>query len=297
MKKLKYIFLSVCAFAAVACNTDNVGAIYTGAESIASFPTAKTVDEEVDMQATEYLVPLRRQTNKGELTVSVTASELPDEIKIPETSVTFADGEFETAIKLDITDIVVGQKYTAELALDEKVSSANVGYNTHSVVLARAYKWESIGMGQYIDLNFVGLVVDVEFRKAEGFELYRAYNPYPKELLTDPEIMGDDVFPDSGAWGVGGDACEYIEYSLVGDSILWNNYSTTIDYDGNGSTIYCMRSPASGTSEGFVDENRKVIEITPFLYIPALGGGFGVQGANYLSLPGGPDLEKFLFGE
>ncbi len=297
MKRTKYLFLSACVLAIVSCSQDNIGAIFPGSDDIASFASAKTVDEEVSMDAMEYYIPLRRQTNSGEQTVTFAADPLKGHIKVPATSVTFADGEYETKIKLDITGCVVGQKDTVVLALADEVSSENIGYKKHTAVLARAYTWESIGFGQYIDLNFVGVVIDVEFKKAQGFELYRVYNPYPKEILTNPDIMGDDVFPDSGAWGVGGDACEYIEYSLDNGVILWKNYSTTIDYDGNGSTIYCMRSPKSGTSEQFIDGNNLVIQITPFLYIPALGGGFGIQGSNFLSLPGGPDLEEFLSGE
>ncbi|MGN0191891.1 MAG: hypothetical protein ACI39U_09575, partial [Candidatus Cryptobacteroides sp.] len=112
MNKIKYLFLSVSALALAACNTDNIGAIYKGEDGVASFPQSVLNDNEVAIDATEYYVPIRRQTNVGDLTVNFTADPLKGKIKCPSTSATFADGEYESKIKLDISEIVLGQKDT-----------------------------------------------------------------------------------------------------------------------------------------------------------------------------------------
>ena len=162
MNKIKYLFLSVSALAFSACNTDNIGTIYKGEDGVATFAQSVLNDNEVAIAATEYYVPVRRQTNVGDLTVNFTANPLKGKIKCPSTSVTFADGEYEARIKLDISDIVLGQKDTIKFELAANVSDKNIGYNNCSVILARGYTWQSIGKGEYIDLLVGGAIVDVE---------------------------------------------------------------------------------------------------------------------------------------
>lgn len=291
MNKIKYLFLSVSALAFSACNTDNIGTIYKGEDGVATFAQSVLNDNEVAIAATEYYVPVRRQTNVGDLTVNFTANPLKGKIKCPSTSVTFADGEYEARIKLDISDIVLGQKDTIKFELAANVSDKNIGYNNCSVILARGYTWQSIGKGEYIDLLVGGAIVDVEIKKAEGFEIYRVYDPYNKAIMMDPELMGEEYAWTSDDFG---DPCEYFEFYVDGDIISWKNFSAVYILGSYGTTYYYY-VPDAGSGAQFLDEDKKVIQFFPYVYFPAIKGGLGVVGGViYLSLPAGPSLEEFL---
>lgn len=291
MNKIKYLFLTVSALAFTACNTDNIGAIYKGEDGVASFVQSVLNDNEVAIAATEYYVPVRRQTNVGDLTVNFTADPLKGKIKCPSTSVTFADGEYEARIKLDITDIVLGQKDTIKFELAANVSDKNIGYNDCSVILARGYTWESIGKGEYVDTWVAGAIVDVEIKKAEGFDIYRVYDPYNKDIMMDPELMGEEYAWTSDNFG---DPCEYFEFYVDGDDISWKTYSAVYYIDGLG-TVYNDYWPEKGAYAEFLNDDKTVIGFTPFIWNPDSGKGWGVIGETcFLSMPGGPSLEEFL---
>ena len=81
MNKIKYLFLTVSALAFTACNTDNIGAIYKGEDGVASFAQSVLNDNEVAIAATEYYVPVLRQTNVGDLTVNFTSDPLKGNMK------------------------------------------------------------------------------------------------------------------------------------------------------------------------------------------------------------------------
>lgn len=287
MKKTRYLLISLCALAAVACNSDNIGAKYSGKDGVATFPNSILKDSEVQSKATEYYVPVRRQTSSGELTVNVAANPYSGKIKAPVTSVKFADGEFETKLKIDITDIVIGETDTLGLKLTDCTDRLSI--DTCAVILARGYTWTPIGEGQWYDSFVETIITTVNVSKADGFDIYRVYSPYPKDAMEEAE------YETSGAWGCGGDECDYIEFSVAADgSLSWKDWSTTIDYDGNGNTIYAMYLPDKDPKCGGEMLKDNVALFYPYYYIPGLGGGFGVAGFCALSMPGGPDLEKWL---
>ncbi len=287
MKKITYLLVPVCALAAAACNSDNIGTTYSGENEVATFAQSIIKDSEVDIEATEYFVPVRRQTNTGELTVNLTANPYQGKIKAPVTSVTFADGEYETTLKIDVTDIVLGETDTLGLKLTNCLDK-HISVDSCAVILARGYTWVSLGEGQWYDAFIDAAVTPVQVSKADGFEVYRVYAPYPQDVLVEAG------YETSGAWGCGGAACEYIEFSVDGEGyIAWQTWSTTIDYSGNGNTIYAYYVPTVDPKcYGILTEDNVAV-FYPYYYIPGVGG-WGVVAYCALSLPGGPDLEEWL---
>lgn len=68
MKKIIYLLISFCALSIVACKSDNIRETYSGEDGVATFAQKIIKDSEVTLEATDYYVPIRRQTNVGELT-------------------------------------------------------------------------------------------------------------------------------------------------------------------------------------------------------------------------------------
>ena len=287
MKKIKYLLISFCALVAAGCNSDNIGTTYSGEDGVATFAQSIIKDSEVKLEATEYFVPLRRQTNTGELSVSLTANPYHGKIKAPVTTVKFADGEYETTLKIDVTDIVLGETDTLGLKLTGNFNE-HISIDSCAVILARGYTWVPIGEGQWYDAFVGAAITPVQVSKADGFDIYRVYSPYPKDVLVEAG------YETSGEFGCGGAACEYIEFSVGKDGkIAWKNWSTTIDYSGEGDTIYAMYVPdVDPKCYGVLTEDNVAVF---YPYYSVLGiGGWGVAAYCALSLPGGPDLEKWI---
>lgn len=287
MKKIIYLLISFCALSIVACKSDNIRETYSGEDGVATFAQKIIKDSEVTLEATDYYVPIRRQTNVGELTVNFATNPYSGKIKAPVTSVKFADGEYETKLKIDVTDIVLGETDTLGIKMTNSFN-AGISIDSCAVILARGYTWVPIGEGQWFDAFVETPIIKVDVKKADGFDIYRVYSPYPKEKLIEAGI------PESGKWGCSGDPCDFIEFSVdEKGGIVWEDWSTTLDYSGEGDTVYAVYNPKDEKCFGKLGED-KVAVFYPFLYIPTLGGGFGVAAFCALSLPGGPDLEKWL---
>lgn len=292
MKKIFLVLALALPFAVASCDKANVGALFSGEENLVTFAQSVISDDEVNLSATEYTVPIRRQTNQGEYKISIACNTFHGKIKVPQSEITFADGEYEAGFKLDVTDIVLGEKDTVSLKINAVSEKVSTPIDSCTVILAKGYTWNVIGNGEFYD-GFLGVgPVTVEIQKADGFEVYRAYEPYPEEAMIEAE------YEASGAWGYGGDECEYIEFAIADDkeTVTWKTWSTTIDYSGDGDTIYAYYLPtAKGCTAYVADEN--VILFYPYWYVPGIGGWGAGKYWCAMTLPGGPDLEEWLTAE
>jgi hypothetical protein len=309
MKKIfKYIsVLAATAIAAVSCNVDAVSTIFdesTVANSAvnAAFVQDVVVDNEIPASVSTYNIPMSRSSAAKEVTVNLTTT-LDAAIGCP-TSVTFAAGEFEKDLVLDLTNMSVGKTFKGKIEIVVPEDDNNT-FSKLSVdcTLAKAYTWVNIGEGEFYD----GLalqpsdtdlgIIKVKIDQAEGFDRWRIYNPFPKDNVI-------------AAWAesyyVGG-ATEVIEVWANNDegntvSFSPTTWVTGLIYASLGTdkyiyeylpSAYASSLAAHDANNCFVDENKKVIQFYLAQVIENSTSWFG-EGAKYLSLPGGPDLETLL---
>lgn len=303
----------------VACNIDQVGDTYykcTNGDEPTMF-NALLNEVELDASLDKIAVPVTRVRTENELKVDLVAV-LPAGLKIDgsatavgepdekgrityNTSVTFAPGEPQADLIFDLSEMAVGDTYTGTVSLAE-----NVVVNEHKVIpttsftLAKAYTWVSLGTGEYFD-NFVGNINEVEVLRAEGFDIYRIMNPYPASVLTAPEL---GYGPAGEAFGIGGAPCPYIQFWVLenGVNVAWDvKFSTTIDYTGEGDTIW-QYYPADFNATfapkaelcKFLNEQKTLVQFWTIAYIDGIGGYRDAYAPSLLSLPGGPAMEDVL---
>jgi hypothetical protein len=297
---VKSIFvLGIASLSFVACNVDNIGAIYDlEGKSGVSFSKTLAGDTEVNAKATTYSIPIVRGTADGSLTVSL-ASTLPEGVKVP-SSVTFNAGEYETEVQLDIAQMEVGKTYKGAVKLaDESQFDKNTAISAINVTLAKAYTWVSLGKGQFYD----GLalqpsdddlgIVDVEILQAEGFDRWRIMNPFPKDQLIAAWAESYVTYaPDS-----------MIEFFLTDDGIIdftSRVIKTGLTYISVADNAYIYYYYPSEYSDQLAADDAlncfvmdKVAQFYFAQTIMNTSYWFG-EGAKYLSLPGGPDLNELL---
>ena len=194
----------------------------------------------------------------------------------------------------------VGKSYKGSVSLaDESQYDANTSISSISVTLAKAYTWVSLGKGQFYD----GLalqpseedlgIIDVEILQADGFNRWRLMNPFPKDKLIAawaPDYV--TYTPDS-----------MIEFFLKDDGTIgFTNQviKTGLTYVDLGESCYIYYYVPSAYSSQLAadDANNKFVmdKVAQFYFAMVIENStswFG-EGAKYLSLPGGPDLNALL---
>lgn len=301
MKKIfKSIFILSIAALFASCNVDNIGTLYEleNGQSGVSFMKTLAGDTEVDAKASSFTIPIARAVADGALTVNLKSS-LPEGVKVPST-VTFNAGDYQTDITLDISNMEVGKTYKGAVSLaDESQFDKNTAISAINVTLAKAYTWVSLGKGQFYD----GLalqpsdddlgIIQVEVLQAEGFDRWRILNPFPKDKLIAawaPEYV--TYTPDS-----------VIEFFLKADGTIdftSQVIKTGLTYIGLGENCYIYYYVPSAYSSQIAadDANNKFVidKVAQFYFAQVIENStswFG-EGAKYLSLPGGPDLNALL---
>lgn len=234
-------------------------------------------DQEIKATQQTYEIDLSRAIATAAQTVNLTST-FGDGIVCP-ASVAFAAGEYQTKLVLDISGMSVGKSFAGTISVDEGLEEGvkPFGPVSLSCTLAKAYTWNSIGKGQFLDLFWEGeLFDDVEVLKAEGFELYRFMNPY-----KDTEY-GEGPKPD------------YIQISVNPDNtFVFQTFATPYLYDTEHAVTAYFPSSASSSAASYDPYNVFVssyyFAFVPYWYVPSVGG----WGCNYgytlfAALPGAP---------
>lgn len=317
MNRIYKSLLVLAAAATVAsCDLNQVGEIYLPENDDPTMLYSSFNEIELSASLESIAIPVVRAKNTSELTVDLVVC-VPEGVTVdgtagtPDkdgntlytTSLKFDAGKSQADLVLDISKMEVGNKYKGYVVFADDVKfNERTAVDSCAFTLAKAYSWVSLGEGEYYD-SFIGNYNPVEVLKADGFDRYRVLTPYPADVLLD-----DGYAPAGQAFGIGGAPCPYIEFWVVkegefadGNHIAWSSgFSTTIDYDGAGSTIYmwfpgdynAAKAPKAAECK-FMDDAKTWIQFYALAYIPALGGGFG-EFPTYLSLPGGPKLSDVL---
>lgn len=273
--------LSATALVAVSCNVEAVSTEFdpstVEAENSVSFVQSVVVDQEIPATTASYSIPMARSIATEALTVSLTST-LPAAIECP-ASITFAAGEYETNLILNISNMSVGETFKGKISVNLDDAAKNVAFSNYEVscTLAKAFTWESIGKGQFFDNFWVGeLFNDVEVLKAEGFEIYRFMDPY-----KDTE-EGEGAKP------------EYVLLTVNSDKTAkFETFNTPYMYNASACVTAYFPSDASSKAAEYDAYNVFVDDyyfaLVPYWYVNGVGGwGCNYGHTLFAALPGAP---------
>ena len=273
MKTTKYLFGLVFAVMAMltSCNKDNEGAIYNSDNGAVSFTSTNLGSVTVLPNEPTFEVEIVRGNTSNDLSGKITSFSLFVKSSLEGVTVSdysFKAGENKTTVKVDVTTLAIGDVLTVNLKIDD--SQVSIGGNASTTIkVNKAYNWISLGTGTFTDNFCIGdIAYNVEIQKAEGFDRWRVIAPYDESIKNDDGGNGD--------W-LAGEAAPYIEFWLTDEGYVdYNPFFTGLNYSANsGNPIYSYSPVAFGIDpkyNKFIDD--KTIHLSPYYYIPALGGGF-----------------------
>lgn len=305
---VKTIFgLAALALVAAGCNVTDPRPTYVPEGDGVTFLQTAVSATSLVSGTTSYSIDLARSSADEALTVNLTGSiyastdpetDMAADFKMPE-SVTFESGEYLAKITLDVSKMEVGVTYSGTISLSDgqECFNPNTATTSTTVRLAMDYNWVELGEAQWYDGFMLAVSNDnmniqkCRMTKAEGFEIYRLYNPWPAAEVA--EAWGD-------AMSASNDVPEYLQFTINEDgSIDWRNdvlvyggqyefaaVNTGYTYSDWNDDYVWYTSPTEVF--GQPDETAVVMEnILCFNYgvFSNGSGGSGYVSSSYLALP------------
>ena len=302
---VKTIFgLAALALVAAGCNVTDPRPTYVPEGDGVTFLQTAVSATSLVSGTTSYSID--RSSADEALTVNLTGSiyastdpetDLAADFKMPE-SVTFEPGEYLAKITLDVSKMEVGVTYSGTISLSEgqECFNPNTATTSTAVRLAMDYNWVELGEAQWYDGFMLAVSNDnlniqrCRMTKAEGFEIYRLYNPWPAAEVA--EAWGD-------AMSATNDVPEYLQFTINEDgSIDWRNdvlvyggqyefaaVNTGYQYaDWNDYVWYTSPTDVFGQPDetGVIMENLLCFSYGVF---SNGSGGSGYVSSSYLALP------------
>lgn len=294
IKSILYVAMIAMIAAFTACSEDGYWDAYTEPKTatadggVYSFAQAKSVNS---LDATDSCVVLmiNRSRAGAAVTLPITA-EVSDEKLICPDSITFEAGKAsaEYVIRFNVGDLVIGESYTATIALPDSLTSVS-GNTSCAVSISLNYNWISLGTGKFIDNFIVGNdeLYDVEILQAEGFPIYRVVDPYTKGLAD--ALAAGSYEPEEI-----GKPASYFEFSVDKDGLVfYDDFATGWLYKGGADNMVYALHPSAAYDDPEqwqhnceIDEG--VFQLAPYYYVYSLGGGFNYtqyDGVIYIYLP------------
>lgn len=304
---VKTIFgLAALALVAAGCNVTDPRPTYVPEGDGVTFLQTAVSAMSLVSGTTSYSIDLARSSADEALTVNLTGSiyastdpetDLAADFKMPE-SVTFEPGEYLAKITLDVSKMEVGVTYSGTISLSEgqECFNPNTATTSTAVRLAMDYNWVELGEAQWYDGFMLAVSNDnlniqrCRMTKAEGFEIYRLYNPWPAAEVA--EAWGD-------AMSATNDVPEYLQFTINEDgSIDWRNdvlvYGGQLEFaavntgyqyaDWNDYVWYTSPTEVFGQPDetGVIMENLLCFSYGVF---SNGSGGSGYVSSSYLALP------------
>lgn len=249
----------------------------------------------LSLNGTPIEVPFVRTNANGALDVNVSLTDPSGIFSLASSTISFAAGETvaNAYVNYDYDKLDAKSTYPIEVTMTSEANASM--YRPVAVGLSCVKAWKDLGVGEFFD-NLVlmssdsyGIAKCTILQSPDGALRYRIMDPYADQAQR------------AAAWDP---ACamatpsEYIEFWVKDEEtmqVTWNSYWLTgLWYDGTpGDDIKAYLPSVKGSSDAnccFLDEY--IVQFTPYYYIDGLGG-FGLK-VCYLSMPGGPDLEKWL---
>ena len=285
-------FAGAC-FLFQACDTSVTRVTYVPDHDGVSFVQSSISDTEIDASAETWTFGIARARAESDLTVDLTASNALQDIVA--SSVTFTAGEYTAQISVDVSGLEIGTNVsgTVSITAGQAVCDTNTAITSVSLSLQKAYNWMSLGTGQWNDYFFLSDILEVEVAQAEGFDIYRVYDPWPTSAVLDEN--------DEDSWYgylTAGSVPSYLEFTVNDDgSISWGNttygsYSViatgyTYTAAGYGEIYFFPPTSLGLTGDSYVDSTADgtVFVITWAPYIPSDSIWWGRTYSASLALP------------
>lgn len=288
MKRLKYLFMAVSAMAAfAACSEDCDIAAGSGTEGI-YFPGTSKI--ELAMDATSAEIPLSRMSAGGAETVNFIV-DAPEIFNVP-TSASFADGSKDTSFTITFNneDIELAEEYEITIELADLTKGTPYGASTYTFIMTIPPPYTDVGNGKkgsYYDYMFddysYPVVVEQNDLDPTTFRVTGYYEDFgPDAMPVEFRILqvGETLN------GVTIDRDDLVYYSRINTGYFHSTY---------GDFIYIYHPSAFSNAAGepaFPDwtYNRvlswqdnglpAVVQLAPYYYIPAAGGGWNYTSTN-----------------
>ena len=272
------------AFAAViaSCDTDAEKSTYVPSDN-AGVTFRATIFYNTEVETGDVVeIELDRAVADGALTVPLSYTETSGEGVTAPSSVTFADGEYSTSITMDVSAMVPGTAYKGTLEItDSSLYDENVSISSISVTLQMVYTWNDYGTCQFYDywMFSTDYIVECEIQKAEGFEHYRVFDPWPSDYMS---ACGWDGY-------VSGSGSDYFDFDIDDDGyVTYDVIHTgwTYDYYGYEMAYYLPSSYKSNYAaydayNGLMSNN--VIQF--YWFVTLYGYGYWGIYPAYLAMP------------
>ncbi|MDE6263887.1 MAG: hypothetical protein K2M11_01965 [Paramuribaculum sp.] len=251
-----------------------------------------TYNETLAPGAAEIVIPVRRTIASGEETVNIKftpGKNCPTDITVP-SQVKFEAGSNTAEIVINISNATPPATYAGTLEFDGTPSYA--GISTLTLNCPVNYTWVSLGKGTYYDMFVMRGADDpypVEILKAEGFERYRAVNPYVEYYNT----LGKENYPNS-TMSVTSNGPAYVEFwENASGTLSFNSFATGLYYKdsgGNEGAIGAYSWTAFNASAGYTGDDDIWYEpgfavLAPVYYINGVGGFGQIQYGIQIELP------------
>lgn len=238
-----FVALAALSFAFTSCNQDNIGPKFEGDLNNSAAFTEAEIAGEVDPENLDITVPVYRISAKGAATIKVVCESNIDGIEV-DPSVSFEDGEYESAMNVKVTDINKlndMKKYRVTLRFPNENALPSSGYGcTVAVQIKPSY----FGIANYDPWLFTGSW-DVEVLKAKSGNYFRLVDAIEEGYNLDFTLNGDAteidvedqptgyVHPSYGmVWWVPLGTCEYFrENHVLG---IDSEYQVSAGSFGNG---------------------------------------------------------------
>ena len=205
-KYIKFAVLGVLSWALGACSDDlerdPSPAVSPDCVGV-YFSESNTYNYELDPAITSLTLTVGRDKTDGAVTVPVKVINNSNNVFVIPESVSFAAGEAETTMVVTFPNAEMGVEYSFELTFDSDYVNPYKGASLAKTSIQRI-KWESIGMGVYVDgtvSTFFGvspMAVGIEIEKADlgssmKYRFNNAYAPAEYYISRDPVIY--DGYP------------------------------------------------------------------------------------------------------
>lgn len=257
----------------VACDTDQEGAIYQPQNAELTFSSSSLDPVAVPANAPEFKVEVFRgnaaATPSVQPSLKVTVPYNNSNVEL--SGCTISNYEFDENanigyVTVNVTPLEIGVIATVTVTIGDSDLSVG-GIQSTTVKVNKEYNWQSLGKGTYTDNWGWGITYNVEIMKAEGFERYRIMDPYGESIINDDGEWGDWLAPA---------ACPYVEFATMdGGAIEFEPFYLGLYYQGDSSAkVYAYPGWAFGTTDKSMWLDSKTLQLAPYYYVPALGGGW-----------------------
>lgn len=283
----KVILGAFIGLAFAACTADE----YTPAPQEDSSTTYVKVDEtaprSLDVDGSDVLIPFVRTNGEGALDVTVELADTSGLFALKSTTVSFAAGETtaNAAVTYSYDKLDPNATYAFAVSLASGESSQ---YTPVAFPVTCKKAWKKLGIGQFADWYFIGIITEKEFiQSPDGSLKYRLLNPFTKDEIDAAGCTFEKEIP-------------YIEFTIADDgSVSWGDYFSTGFGYGGYSIFYANPNWYNGNTDAAAKNALIGENLIQICYTAAavtggsIAGSYGT-GYAFISLPGGPDLAELL---